>query len=180
MATRVPGDGGAEALLARSDPAALMERVVPGFRFDDEELADVVLIGSPAVHPVVVVVDEPGRTLIAHPPLTDGEPTDAAARLRLLARAAGDHTRIRILQELRPGPRTCPTSAGRSTARARRCSTTSPCCAPPASSTSPSRMPSPTSTASTRTASPTSRARSRPSRSSDGFPLTRPKVDGIG
>ena len=60
------------------------------------------------MHPVVVVVDEPGRTLIAHPPLTDGEPTDAAARLRLLARAAGDHTRIRILQELRPGPRTLP------------------------------------------------------------------------
>jgi DNA-binding transcriptional ArsR family regulator len=113
--TGLPDHGGmgpmhdaAAALLARSDPAGLLERVAPGFCHDDEAPANVVLIGSPAVHPVVVVVDEPGSTLIAHPPLVDGEPADATERLRLLARAAGDHTRIRILQELRPGPRTLP------------------------------------------------------------------------
>ena len=113
--TAFPDDGGpgpmqdgAEAVLARSDPTALLEQMAPGLRYDDEAPIHVVLIGSPAVHPVVLVVDEPGSTLIAHPPLIDGEPTDATARLRLLARATGDHTRIRILQELRPGPRTLP------------------------------------------------------------------------
>jgi DNA-binding transcriptional ArsR family regulator len=96
----------AEAMLALTDPAALLEQVAPGFHDDDDASARVVLIGSAAVHPVVVVVDEPASTLIVHPPLDDGEPTDATARLRLLARATGDHTRIRILQEVRSGPRT--------------------------------------------------------------------------
>ena len=82
--------------------------MAPGFHHDGEAPAHVVLVGSVAVHPVVVVVDEPGSTLIVHPPLVDGEPADATARLRLLARATGDHTRIRILQELRAGPRTLP------------------------------------------------------------------------
>ena len=106
--TAFPDPGGLGPTDDGADPAGLLERVAPGFRYDGEDLVDVVLIGSPAVHPVVVVVDEPGRTLIVHPPLVDGEPTDATARLRLLARAAGDHTRIRILQELRPGPRILP------------------------------------------------------------------------
>jgi DNA-binding transcriptional ArsR family regulator len=79
----------AEAMLARTDPAALLEQVAPGFHDDDDASARVVLIGSAAVHPVVVVVDEPASTLIVHPPLDDGEPT-----------------RIRILQEVRSGPRT--------------------------------------------------------------------------
>ncbi len=106
--TALPDPGGSGPSDVDADPAGLLERVAPGFRYDDEESGHVVLVGSAAVHPVVVVVDEPDSTLIVHPPLVDGEPTDATARLRLLARATGDQTRIRILQELRPGPRTLP------------------------------------------------------------------------
>jgi DNA-binding transcriptional ArsR family regulator len=106
--TAVPDPGGSGSTHDAADPAALLERVAPGFHHDGEAPAHLVLVASVAVHPVVVVVDEPDSTLIVHPPLVDGEPTDATARLRLLARATGDHTRIRILQELRPGPRTLP------------------------------------------------------------------------
>ena len=92
---------------AGGNPAAQLERVAPGVRYE-EVLTDVVLVSSPAVHPVILVVDEWDTSVIVHPPLTGGEPTDAASRLRLLARAAGDHTRMRILQELRSGPRSLP------------------------------------------------------------------------
>jgi DNA-binding transcriptional ArsR family regulator len=90
-------------------PAAeVVERVAPGVRYAAGEAARFVLVPSHVVAPVVVVVDEPGTTLVAHPPLEGDEPTDAAVRLRELARAAGDVTRMRILQELRTEPRTLP------------------------------------------------------------------------
>jgi DNA-binding transcriptional ArsR family regulator len=85
----------------------VLERVAPGVRYD-AVAGDLVLAATAAVHPVIVVVDQPGMTVVAHPPLADGEPDDAAARLRLLARAAGDQTRMRVLQELRGGERTLP------------------------------------------------------------------------
>ena len=88
-------------------PEEVLERVAPGVRYD-AVAGDLVLAATTAVHPVVVVVDQPGMTVVAHPPLADGEPDDAAARLRLLARAAGDQTRMRVLQELRGGERTLP------------------------------------------------------------------------
>ncbi len=88
-------------------PEEVLERVAPGVRYD-AVAGDLVLAATVAVHPVIVVVDQPGTTVVAHPPLADGEPDDAAARLRLLARAAGDQTRMRVLQELRRGERTLP------------------------------------------------------------------------
>lgn len=107
LAEPAPVSAQAEGLLSGAEPTALLERVAPGVRYD-EVLTDIVLVSSPAVHPVIIVVDERDTTVIAHPPLAEGEPTDAAARLRLLARAAGDHMRMRILQELRSGPRSLP------------------------------------------------------------------------
>ena len=91
----------------RGRPEEVLERVAPGVRYD-AVAGDLVLVATAAVHPVIVVVDEPGTTVVAHPPEADGEPTDAGSRLRLLARAAGDQTRMRILQELRGGSRTLP------------------------------------------------------------------------
>jgi DNA-binding transcriptional ArsR family regulator len=92
-------------------PEEVLERVAPGVRYD-ALVGDLVLAATAAVHPVIVVVDQPGTTVVAHPPLADGEPDDAAARLRLLARAAGDQTRMRVLQELREGERTLPDLCG--------------------------------------------------------------------
>lgn len=95
------------AEVASGRPEEVLERVAPGVRYD-ALAGDLVLAATAAVHPVIVVVDEPGATVVAHPPAADGEPTDAGSRLRLLARAAGDQTRMRILQELRAGARTLP------------------------------------------------------------------------
>jgi DNA-binding transcriptional ArsR family regulator len=89
-------------------PQDVLERVAPGVRYD-ALAGDLVLAATAAVHPVIVVVDEPGITVVTHPPLAaGGDPDDAASRLRLLARAAGDQTRMRVLQELRGGQRSLP------------------------------------------------------------------------
>ena len=102
-----PGAVARPADVPAGRPEEVLARVAPGVRYD-AVAGDLVLAATTAVHPVVVVVDEPGLTVVAHPPLADGEPDDAAARLRLLARAAGDQTRMRVLQELRGGERTLP------------------------------------------------------------------------
>jgi DNA-binding transcriptional ArsR family regulator len=88
-------------------PHEVLERVAPGVRYD-EVAGALVLVACAAVHPVIVVVHETNGTVVAHPPEADGGPTDAGSRLRLLARAAGDQTRMRVLQELRGGSRTLP------------------------------------------------------------------------
>lgn len=82
-------------------PDAMVATVAPGVTYRAGLLDEVVLVTSPATAPILVVVDEVGRTVILHPPLVDGEPDDAGARLRDLGRAVGDDTRIRILQTLR-------------------------------------------------------------------------------
>jgi DNA-binding transcriptional ArsR family regulator len=94
------------SVLRTQGPAHLVELVAPGVQYADGSLGATVLVTSRAVAPVVTVVDEPDATVIVHPPLDDAGPTDASIRLRDLARAAGDQTRIRLLQELRSGPRT--------------------------------------------------------------------------
>ena len=117
--------------------------------------------------------DDRGR----HPPLADGEPDDAAARLRLLARAAGDQTRMRVLQELRGGSARCRSCARRWPARGPRCSTTSRCSAGPGSSmcSSPSRCLTPTGCASR--ASTTWPRPPGPSRSGNGRPRVSKTFD---
>jgi DNA-binding transcriptional ArsR family regulator len=96
-----------EAVLSDDATSAeLIERVAPGVRYLVGTETRFVLVSSHMVAPIVVVVDGRETTLIAHPPLDEGKTTDAAARLRDMSRAAGDHTRIRILQELRMAPRT--------------------------------------------------------------------------
>lgn len=87
---------------------ALVAEVAPGVDYRPGVLDDVVLVSSPGVSPILVVVDEVDRTVILHPPLADGAPDDAGARLRELGRALGDDTRIRLLHTLRLAPRTLP------------------------------------------------------------------------
>lgn len=87
---------------------ALVAEVAPGVAYRPGVLDDVVLVSSPGVSPIIVVVDEVDRTVILHPPLADGGPDDAGARLRELGRAVGDDTRMRLLHTLRLAPRTLP------------------------------------------------------------------------
>ncbi|MDR7254477.1 DNA-binding transcriptional ArsR family regulator [Nocardioides sp. BE266] len=94
--------------LAEVGPEALLAEVAPGVTYRTGVLDDVVLVTSPAVSPILVVVDEVDRTVILHPPLADGAPDDAGARLRELGRAVGDDTRIRLLHTLRLRPSTLP------------------------------------------------------------------------
>jgi DNA-binding transcriptional ArsR family regulator len=89
-------------------PEALLAEVAPGVAYGPGVLGDVVMVSSPGVSPILVVVDEVDRTVILHPPLADGVPDDAGARLRELGRALGDDTRIRLLHTLRTSPRTLP------------------------------------------------------------------------
>lgn len=103
-----PSTRRARALLRGVGAAPLLELVAPGVRYAEGALGATVLVTAHAVAPVVVVVDEPEATVIVHPALDEGGPTDAAVRLRDLAKAAGDPTRMRLLQELRSGARTLP------------------------------------------------------------------------
>ncbi len=96
------------ARLAETGPEALLDEVAPGVTYRTGILDDVVLVTSPAASPILVVVDEVDRTVILHPPLADGAPDDAGARLRELGRAVGDDTRIRLLQTLRLRASTLP------------------------------------------------------------------------
>ncbi|RYC05229.1 helix-turn-helix domain-containing protein [Nocardioides zhouii] len=89
-------------------PEALLAEVAPGVAYGSGVLADVVLVSSPGVAPILVVVDEAERSVILHPPLAEDGPDDAGARLRELGRALGDDTRIRLLHTLRLSPRTLP------------------------------------------------------------------------
>jgi DNA-binding transcriptional ArsR family regulator len=90
------------ARLAEVGPERLLDEVAPGLHYDRSILGDVVLVTSPQVSPIVVELAEPQRTVIVHPPL--GE----TASLRDLARALGDSTRMRVLGQLKGGPRTLP------------------------------------------------------------------------
>jgi hypothetical protein len=111
---RLPHEGRATPLprirqrLAEVGGEALVAEVAPGVAYRPGVLDDVVLVSSPGVSPILVVVDEVDRMVILHPPLADGGPDDAGARLRELGRALGDDTRIRLLHTLRLNPRTLP------------------------------------------------------------------------
>ena len=105
-AEQAPDASTATARLAEAGPARLIEEVAPGVHYGPQVLDDVVLVTSAQVAPILVVVDEVDRTVILHPPLGDAGATDAGAQLRDLGRAVGDATRLRLLQELRTGPRT--------------------------------------------------------------------------
>jgi DNA-binding transcriptional ArsR family regulator len=99
---RAPVLSRVRARLAEVGPEQLLDEVAPGLHYDRSVLGDVVLVTSPQVSPIVVELAEPERTVIVHPPL--GE----SASLRDLARALGDSTRMRVLQQLKGGPRTLP------------------------------------------------------------------------
>jgi DNA-binding transcriptional ArsR family regulator len=90
------------ARLAEAGPERLLDEVAPGLHYGAGVLDDVLLVTSRQVAPIVVELAEPDRTVIVHPPL--GE----SASLRDLGRALGDTTRMRVLQQLRAGPRTLP------------------------------------------------------------------------
>ncbi len=68
----------------------------------------VVLIASDAVAPVVIEIDLPDRTVIAHPPLRPLHQPKPAARLESLGTALGDEARMGILVLLRGASRTLP------------------------------------------------------------------------
>lgn len=68
----------------------------------------VVLIASDAVAPVVIEIDLPDRTVIAHPPLRPLHQPKPAARLESLGTALGDEARMGILVLLRDASRTLP------------------------------------------------------------------------
>jgi DNA-binding transcriptional ArsR family regulator len=105
-ATRTPSVTTIRARLAAVGPEQLLDEVAPGLHYGPGVLADVVLVTSPQVVPIVVEVAEPDRTVIVHPPLGEAGATDAGARLRDLGRALGDATRIHVLQQLKGGERT--------------------------------------------------------------------------
>ncbi len=90
------------ARLAEAGPERLLDEVAPGLHYGAGVLEDVLLVTSPQVAPIVVELADGDRTVIVHPPL--GE----SASLRDLGRALGDSTRMRVLQQLRDGPRTLP------------------------------------------------------------------------
>jgi DNA-binding transcriptional ArsR family regulator len=96
------------ARLAEVGPEQLLDEVAPGLHYGPGVLDDVVLVTSPQVAPIVVELAEPDRTVIVHPPLGESGATDAGARLRDLGRALGDASRIRVLQQLKGGPRSLP------------------------------------------------------------------------
>ncbi|MEZ5095252.1 MAG: helix-turn-helix domain-containing protein [Nocardioides sp.] len=94
------------ALLAEQGLWRLLDEVAPGVRYDAALPRTVSLLPSDSVAPIIVQVDERRHTIIAHPPLASGGSTDAGAQLRDIARAVGDGTRMRLVQELRQGPLT--------------------------------------------------------------------------
>ena len=104
--TKAPDASKARRRLKDVGAMRLLEEVAPGVHYGPQVLDDVVLLTSPQTAPILVVVDEVDRTVILHPPLGDEGATDAGAQLRDLGRAVGDSTRLRLLQELRTGPRT--------------------------------------------------------------------------
>ena len=90
------------ARLSEVGPEQLVDEVAPGLHYGAGVLDEVLLVTSPQVAPIVVELADPDRTVIVHPPL--GE----SASLRELGRALGDATRMRMLQQLKDGPRTLP------------------------------------------------------------------------
>ncbi len=107
----LPVDGdrtGAKRRLREVGPAALLAEVTPGIRYGPDVLDHVLLVGSSLVEPIIVSVDQPGLTVIVHPPLGVDGMADAARALRDQGNAVGDETRVLVLHELRAGPRTLP------------------------------------------------------------------------
>jgi DNA-binding transcriptional ArsR family regulator len=104
----LPAPGGKAVLsrvrarLAEAGPEQLLDEVAPGLHYGAGVLEDVLLVTSPQVAPIVVELADGVRTVIVHPPI--GE----SASLRDLGRALGDSTRMRVLQQLKDGPRTLP------------------------------------------------------------------------
>jgi DNA-binding transcriptional ArsR family regulator len=99
---RAPALTAVRARLAEVGPERLLDEAAPGLHYGPGVLGDVVLVTAAQVAPIVVELAEPDRTVIVHPPL--GE----SVRLRDLARALGDETRMAVVQQLRTGPRTLP------------------------------------------------------------------------
>lgn len=96
------------ALVAEHGFEAALARVAPRLHYTAGSLDRVVLVASAAVDPVIVEIDLPELTVIVHPPLATASEADPLARLRRLARAAGDDVRLQILAALRASPRTLP------------------------------------------------------------------------
>jgi DNA-binding transcriptional ArsR family regulator len=85
-------------------PDEVIGAVAGGLRYDPSSLPrTVLLLPTPAVRPIVVVVDDVSTHVIAYAPARAAAPRD---RLLALARAIGDETRLRILELLRDGPLT--------------------------------------------------------------------------
>jgi DNA-binding transcriptional ArsR family regulator len=103
---RAPVLSRVRARLAEVGPEQLLDEVAPGLHYGPGVLADVVLVTSPQVAPIVVELAGPDRTVIVHPPLGEAGATDAGARLRDLGRAMGDGTRMRVLHLLKGGEST--------------------------------------------------------------------------
>jgi DNA-binding transcriptional ArsR family regulator len=98
--------GYARRRLRGAGPEALLAEVTPGIRYGPDVLDRVLLVGSALVEPIIVSVDQPGLTVIVHPPLGVDGMAHAARSLRDQGNAVGDETRVLVLHELRAGPRT--------------------------------------------------------------------------
>lgn len=111
-----PDPGPMEKLLAAHGFEGALAAVAPRLHYRPGALDRVVMVASEAVDPVIVEIDLPQVTVIAHPPPRATATRDPAERLRVVARAAGDDVRMAILTELRGSERTLPelvTSLGR-------------------------------------------------------------------
>src|SRR6185312_8317925 len=75
-------------------------------RYGPSVLDRVLLVSSRLVEPILIWVDQPGLTVIVHPPLDETGLNDTASVLTVLGAAVGDETRMQLLRELRSGPRT--------------------------------------------------------------------------
>lgn len=96
------------AVVAAEGFEAALARVAPRLHYGPGALGAVALLASRAVDPVIVEIDLPDLTVIAHPPLPEPGEVDPIDRLRDLTRAVGDDVRLRILTELRTDPCTLP------------------------------------------------------------------------
>jgi DNA-binding transcriptional ArsR family regulator len=100
--------GLARARAVRRDegPEAVLRMVTAGIQYGPSVLDRVLLVSSRLVEPILIWVDQPGLTVIVHPPLDETGINDAGSVLTVLGAAVGDETRMQLLRELRSGPRT--------------------------------------------------------------------------
>lgn len=96
----------ARAVRREQGPEAVLRLVTAGIQYGPSVLDRVLLVSSRVVEPILIWVDQPGLTLIVHPPLDETGINDTASVLTVLGAAVGDETRMQLLRELRTGPRT--------------------------------------------------------------------------